>query len=162
MVGPGAWSLDGWLFGWKRIEVGDGRAETSMRTITLEEHYVTPGFLESPGRSFMESATSARSRTANLLEQLREVGDKRISGMDAAGIDVQVLSLNSPGVEQLDEAEALALAGETNDFVVEAVKRNPTRFAGFATLPVAAPKSTPRQNSLAQIPRQFRSSRRQS
>src|ERR1700720_2548572 len=69
MVGPGAWSLDGCLFGWKRIEVGDGRAETSMRTITLEEHYVTPGFLESPGRSFMESATSARSRTANLLEQ---------------------------------------------------------------------------------------------
>ena len=25
MVGPGAWSLDGWLFGWKRIDVGDGK-----------------------------------------------------------------------------------------------------------------------------------------
>jgi putative oxidoreductase len=24
MVGPGAWSVDGWLFGWKRIDVGDG------------------------------------------------------------------------------------------------------------------------------------------
>jgi predicted TIM-barrel fold metal-dependent hydrolase len=88
----------------------------------------------------MEGATGIRSRTANLLEQLREVGDKRISEMDAAGIDVQVLSLNSPGVEQLDEAEALALAREANDFAAEAVKRNPTRFAGFATLPVAAPE----------------------
>ncbi len=24
MVGPGAWSLDGWLFGWKRIDIGNG------------------------------------------------------------------------------------------------------------------------------------------
>jgi uncharacterized membrane protein YphA (DoxX/SURF4 family) len=24
MVGPGAWSIDAWLFGWKRIDVGDG------------------------------------------------------------------------------------------------------------------------------------------
>jgi len=111
-----------------------------MRTITLEEHYVTPGFLNGAGRSFMESATSARSRTANLLEQLSDVGEKRIAEMDAAGIDMQVLSLNAPGVEQLDEAESLVLARETNDFVAAAVKQNPTRFAGFATLPVAAPE----------------------
>jgi hypothetical protein len=25
MIGPGAWSLDGWLFGWKRIDVGKGK-----------------------------------------------------------------------------------------------------------------------------------------
>ena len=24
MVGPGGWSVDGWLFGWKRIDVGEG------------------------------------------------------------------------------------------------------------------------------------------
>jgi len=23
LVGPGAWSLDGWLFGWKRIDIKD-------------------------------------------------------------------------------------------------------------------------------------------
>jgi len=59
--------------------------------------------------------------------------------MDAAGIDVQVLSLNSPGVEQLAPAEAIAVARETNDFLAEAVKRHPSRFAGFAALPTAAP-----------------------
>ena len=25
LVGPGAWSVDGWLFGWKRIEIVDGK-----------------------------------------------------------------------------------------------------------------------------------------
>jgi len=111
-----------------------------MRTITLEEHYVTPGFLNGPGRGFVERVARSGDRMTKLLEQLRDVGDQRISEMDAAGIDMQVLSLNAPGAEQLEEAEAVALARETNDFVVPAVKRNPARFAGFATLPVAAPE----------------------
>ena len=41
--------------------------------------------------------------------------------MDAAGIDVQVLSLTFPGVEQLEAAEAVAFARETNDLLAEAV-----------------------------------------
>jgi predicted TIM-barrel fold metal-dependent hydrolase len=59
--------------------------------------------------------------------------------MDAAGIDVQVLSLNSPGIEQAEAAEQIAIARESNDFLAEAVKKHPKRFAGFASLPVAAP-----------------------
>jgi len=77
---------------------------------------------------------------ARILEQVREVGEGRIAEMDAAGIDVQVLSLNSPGVEQLDAAEAAVLAREANDFVAAAVERHPTRFAGFAAVPIAAPE----------------------
>ena len=76
----------------------------------------------------------------DVLERLRDVGDKRISETDAAGIDVQVLSLNSPGVEQLEAAEAIEIAREANDFVAAAVKRHPSRFAGFAALPIAAPE----------------------
>lgn len=110
-----------------------------MRTITLEEHFVSPAFINGPGRSFIETATRAREGMAGIVERLRDVGDKRISEMDAAGIDMQVLSLNSPGVEQLEAAEAIAVAKDTNDFLSAAVKRNPTRFAGLATLPIAAP-----------------------
>ena len=55
--------------------------------------------------------------------------------MDAAGIDMQVLSLTSPGVEQLDAAEAIALARDTNDFLADVVKQHPQRFAGLAVLP---------------------------
>jgi uncharacterized protein len=43
--------------------------------------------------------------------------------MDAAGIDMQIVSLTAPGVEQLEAAEAIALAAESNDFVADAIVR---------------------------------------
>jgi len=76
---------------------------------------------------------------AKLFEQLCDVGEKRIAEMDAAKIDMQVLSLTSPGTEQIAGADATALAREANDFLADAIKKNPTRFAGFATLPTAIP-----------------------
>ena len=77
-----------------------------MRTITLEEHFVSPGFLAGPGREFTERLRNSGPRGARIYEQLQDVGDKRIAEMDAAGIDMQVLSLNAPGVEQAETAEA--------------------------------------------------------
>lgn len=111
-----------------------------MRTITLEEHYATPGFLNGPGRGFAERARRTGGRMAQILAQLGDLGEKRIAEMDAAGIDLQVLSLNSPGIEQLDAPEAAVLAREANDFVAAAVERYPARFAGFACIPLAAPE----------------------
>jgi len=111
-----------------------------MRTITLEEHYATPGFLDGPGRQLRDASLKFEGRAVRLIGELTDLDAKRLAAMDAAGIDMQVLSLTSPGVEQLDAADAIALARETNDFVAAAVKKHPTRFAGFATLPTAAPK----------------------
>ena len=110
-----------------------------MRTITLEEHFISPGFLAGPGKHFTEQIRSRGPRGERIYEQLQDVGDKRIAEMDAAGIDMQVLSLNSPGVEQAEAAEQLSIAVESNDFLAEAVKKYPSRFAAFAALPVAAP-----------------------
>ena len=59
--------------------------------------------------------------------------------MDAAGIDMQILSLTAPGVEQLQADEAVALARSTNDHLAQTVQRHPDRFAGFAALPTPAP-----------------------
>ena len=59
--------------------------------------------------------------------------------MDAADITVQVLSLSSPGVEQLEASEAITLARETNDYLANGVRKHSARLAGFATLPTAAP-----------------------
>ena len=67
-----------------------------MRTITLEEHFVTQGFLDGPGKDLKEKALKFGDRAARLFEQLTDVGDKRIAEMDAAGIDMQILSLTSP------------------------------------------------------------------
>jgi len=110
-----------------------------MRTITLEEHFISPGFLAGPGKDFTERLRNSGPRGARICEQLQDIGDKRIANMDAAGIDMQALSLNSPGVEQADAAEQIAIARESNDFLAEAMKKYPQRFAGFASLPIAAP-----------------------
>jgi predicted TIM-barrel fold metal-dependent hydrolase len=59
--------------------------------------------------------------------------------MDAARIDMQVLSLTSPGTEQVEPAEAVALAREANDFLAGSIEKNPSRLAGFAALPTATP-----------------------
>jgi predicted TIM-barrel fold metal-dependent hydrolase len=110
-----------------------------LRTITLEEHFVTPAFLDGPGRPLTERRPQPGDRLAGVLDRLRDLETKRLAEMDEARIDVQVLSLNSPGVEQLDAADAIPLARDTNDFLAAAVRRNPARFAGFATVPTGAP-----------------------
>jgi predicted TIM-barrel fold metal-dependent hydrolase len=118
-----------------------------LRTITLEEHYATSAFIEGPGRELKAQAEAARDHPlvaagyAKLDEQLCDLGEGRIAAMDSAGIDVQVLSLTSPGVEQLAASEAPAFAREANDLLAEAVRRHPDRFAGFAALPTATPEA---------------------
>jgi uncharacterized protein len=111
-----------------------------MRTITLEEHFASPRFLEGPGKKLKEQAAQFGERAARLLEQLTDLGERRIAEMDKAGIDVQVLSLTAPGVEQLEPAEAIALSTESNDFLAAAIVKHPTRFGGFAALPTSTPE----------------------
>jgi predicted TIM-barrel fold metal-dependent hydrolase len=119
----------------------------SLRTITLEGHYATPAFIEGPGRHLkqlgqaIQSGLRAAPGMAGVVDQLCDLGDGRIAAMDADGIDMQVLSLNSPGVEQTAATEAVAIAREANDHLAEAVQRHPDRFAGFAVVPTAAPDS---------------------
>ena len=114
-----------------------------MRTITLEEHYATPAFMAGPGRELAERVRAFPQGgpiNAHLVEQLLDLDDLRIADMDAAEIDIQVLSLNSPGVEQLAEAAAVPLAQASNDYLGEAVRRHPNRLAGFAALPTVVPE----------------------
>jgi hypothetical protein len=57
-----------------------------------------------------ERAQQLGGRFASLIAQLVDVGDDRVAAMDAAGVDVQALSLTAPGVEQLDVEEAKSFA----------------------------------------------------
>jgi uncharacterized protein len=111
-----------------------------MKTITVEEHFASPGFQAGAGRAFKEEALRRGPRGAEIFEQLSDVGAGRIAAMDAAGIDTQVLSTNFPGTEQLDAAEAIPAAREINDFLAHAVRKHPTRYAGLCVLPTAAPE----------------------
>jgi uncharacterized protein len=111
-----------------------------MRTITLEEHFATPAFFDGPARFVKDRAAWMGGRYAYVMDRLCDVGVKRLAEMDAAGIDMQVLSLSAPGVEQMQPNEAIAMARDTNDYLGEAVSSHPTRFAGLAALPTGAPK----------------------
>jgi predicted TIM-barrel fold metal-dependent hydrolase len=102
-----------------------------VRTIALEEHYATTKFLSGPG-------SWHKSRPA-LAAALTDVGDARIAAMDEAGVDLAVLSLAAPGVEQMDGPAAVHLARECNDELAAAVRRYPDRLAGFAALPISEP-----------------------
>ncbi|MFZ1175823.1 MAG: amidohydrolase family protein [Mycobacterium sp.] len=70
---------------------------------------------------------------------INDLGEGRIAAMDAAGIDMQILSHSVPGPETLDPSAAVELAGQANDAVAAAVAKHPDRFRGFATLPMRDP-----------------------
>ena len=72
-----------------------------------------------------------------LLNALLDVGDQRIARMDAHGIDIQVLSLSAPGIEQLDTKAGTELSRKANNSLSEMINKNPDRFMGYAAL---APK----------------------
>src|SRR3984885_2314626 len=111
------------------------QSAVKLRTITLEEHFATPAFAAGPGKGLVERLRSSGPRGMKIAEQLLDVSDGRIAEMDAGGIDIQVLSLNAPGVEQVvDPAEQIAIAREANDFVLDVVKRHTKRYAAFAEL----------------------------
>jgi hypothetical protein len=86
-----------------------------MRTIMLEEHFASPACLEGPGKGIKEQSNNPEHPMAKIFGQLADLGGQRIAAMDAAGIDVQALSLNSPGGEQIEPADAVAVACDTND-----------------------------------------------
>jgi hypothetical protein len=102
-----------------------------MRAIALEEHHASPEYLD--------QVVGEGQQDPDFLARLSDVGAGRLAAMDEAGIDVQVLSLAVPGVEQLDPATAVTVAREENDRRGAVVAEHPDRFAGFATVPTPDP-----------------------
>jgi predicted TIM-barrel fold metal-dependent hydrolase len=107
------------------------------RIIALEEHFWTPELI-----ALRRTVDQVNPKS---VERLGDLGALRLREMDAAGIDIQVLSEAEPGVQNLTPEQAVPLARVSNDRLFEAVKRNPTRFAGFATLPTPDPAAAARE-----------------
>lgn len=82
-----------------------------------------------------------RPKRPAISERLLDLGTIRVKEMDEGGIDVQVLSINDPGVELFDTPQALALAQKTNDQVAQVLKKYPGRFIALATLAPQDPNS---------------------
>ena len=72
--------------------------------------------------------------------RLDDLGEQRLALMDESGVDVQVLSVTTPALHNLEPEESVTLARRTNDLIAATIAKYRTRFQGFATLPTAAPK----------------------
>ena len=105
-----------------------------MRTIALEEHFWTAELAAAAG-----TGPLARPNGHELDAALRDLGKDRIADMDAAGIDLEVVSHAQPAAQGLPEADGVAAARRANDQLATAVARHPDRLAGFATLPTGSP-----------------------
>lgn len=131
---------------------------TSLRKVAVEEAFIIPELVERfeemgsampPGgnKAFVQALIQQkiRIRSRTLLEDLLDIEDERLAEMDRFGIDVQLLSLTSPGVQMFDADTACELAAIANDRLAQAVRRHPTRLAGLASFAPHAPKRAARE-----------------
>jgi hypothetical protein len=125
-----------------------------MKKIDFEAHFYTAEYIramyenkgyprfaddeETKGRRLWYNADVGQPFADVLQRDLQELGEERIKKMDTFDVDVQVLSLSAPGLEQFDPVVGAALARSANNVLSEVIKKFPTRFMGFAAL---APKN---------------------
>jgi 2,3-dihydroxybenzoate decarboxylase len=111
-----------------------------MRYIALEEAFFIPELadLQPAHQQLMQLV---KPEVAQRYERrLPDFTDYRLAEMDDAGIDVQVLSLTSPGLQvDIDAARARDNARFANDYLAKVIARQPDRFRGFAALPLQDP-----------------------
>ncbi len=105
-----------------------------MRKIALEEHFVTPDLV---GYGSTTSSIAQPQAWADASRRLLDLTGERLDQMDEHGLDMQVLSLNSPGIQaERDPQTAVTKAKTVNDFLAGVVAERSTRFQGFAALPL--------------------------
>jgi 2,3-dihydroxybenzoate decarboxylase len=133
-----------------------------MKRIAVEEHFITAGYLEflrtkegfpnrkliiNKGQGAIEelwyspSCCFTMNRPDDVNKFMLDLGETRIKEMDSAGIDMQLLSLTGPGVENLDPDDGIEWSKRINDELAVAVRKHPDRFAGLAALPFQRPEA---------------------
>ena len=118
--------------------------ERKLRKISVEEHFSIPevaAALRCTARTLSNNLDmrwlhiiydAPEGTRAPFRSELLDVDGIRLTDMDRHGVDMQLLSLTSPGVQMFDADTAVALASLVNDHAAEAVKRHPDRFAALA------------------------------
>lgn len=105
--------------------------------IALEEHWAIDETLHIAGQPVGAGVFWDEMR--RLLVDFR---DRQLADMDANGIELAILGLNSPALQAvLDPAEAAHLAHRSNDMLADEIVQTPKRFAGFAGLPMQDPEA---------------------
>jgi predicted TIM-barrel fold metal-dependent hydrolase len=115
-----------------------------MRTITLEEHFLTAEAIKATDH-LRDRGLALSYHEPTLTARLLDIGAGRVADMDSSGIDLQILSLAVCGVEELEAAQATAIAHDTNEQIAASMRAYPKRFGGFATLALDAPEAAAKE-----------------
>lgn len=105
--------------------------DQDLRFIGTEETFSTHELMVLNDRLFLEDTG------------LAEIGPRRIGAMDKAGINVQILSAHTPGVQNVPGQEGIDFAYRLNKMLVDGpMATYPGRFQAFATLPLQNPEAS--------------------
>ena len=116
-----------------------GGPPPGIRRIACEEGFSLPELIDAvdhfmattperePGLAALIGPGGRFPRMPQLLDP-----ERRLADMDASGIAMQLLVLNSPGVQIFDAAQGAELARLANDRAADWCRRWPTRFAALA------------------------------
>ena len=107
-------------------------SEQTMR-IDVHAHLWTDEYLDLLIRYGKPSAEEVRGLGADATA--RDL-DARFAMMDAASVDIQVLSASPLLPSFLEESHAAEAARHVNDLYARVVRDHPDRFAAFAALPL--------------------------
>jgi gamma-resorcylate decarboxylase len=102
--------------------------------IGLEEHFALEETL-GDSRNFVGAET-----WRDLRARLLDIQEVRLREMDDNGIEMMLLSLNSPAIQAItDPKTAAEAARRANDILAEEISKRPSRFRAFAALPMQDP-----------------------
>ncbi|MFC1629555.1 amidohydrolase family protein, partial [Gemmatimonadota bacterium] len=122
-----------------------------MKIIDFHNHHYPPEYIEAL-RAEQGAVTVTDDTNGNPV--LHSPGDYNVAVpghrditfreqvLDEAEIDMQVLTLTSPGTHLSSPAQSVALARTVNDCFAATIHENPDRFTALGTLPLNDPEAS--------------------
>lgn len=115
-----------------------------MKVVAIEEHFMSARVNKEHNRIQREKALSpAQLAKFQFIDDfvnkgdITEIGAGRLRDMEAAGVDVQIISYGNNSPAYLEAEYAIPLCKMANDDLAELCSRHPNVFYGFAVLPLA-------------------------
>jgi predicted TIM-barrel fold metal-dependent hydrolase len=104
--------------------------------IAIEEHFA----IEDTLGDSAAYASGKKDAWQKLSSNLGDFTKQRIEQMDQTGVDVSILSLNSPAIQGVyDKGRAVQVARKSNDVLANGIAKHSDRFRAFAALPTQDP-----------------------
>ncbi|MGP3948191.1 amidohydrolase family protein [Streptomyces sp. 7N604] len=124
------------------LSLPEDRMPEKIRLVGLEEHVALPELLDARARAGVPRIPQLGYGDEPFAQRLRDAGDRRLADRDDQGVDVAVLSLVSPGVQDLAATDSGSVRHrEANDALAEIVAGHPERFQALAATPTPVPEA---------------------